>query len=214
MVDLYNLSSRYWGGDVVSLHASTIAGDVFATIPLTFVNTGKVNTWEYILHLANMLVDPVPHSTCEILTKEGERVELLDAPEAGDYIYRQSGMWSSNCDQLKGLNDVEMQVPMPPSLTPPDRSIRIEEEPRPPRALCHLRLPPALRSTTRCASDLVVAPANHSYYGTERLSHGSSSSGLQLYYHRRRGNGLPPCTYRTEESRRCEAITMCFTSFN
>ena len=91
MSDLYNLSSHYWGGEMVSLHALSMTGDVFATIPVKFLTTSGVNTWEYILGLANTLVDSVIQSKCEILTREGVKVELRDAPCAGDYVYRPSG---------------------------------------------------------------------------------------------------------------------------
>ena len=76
MSDLYNLSSHYWDGDVLYLHANTVEGDVFVTIPSNFLRIWGVNTWEYILRLVNMLVTTVAHSACEIYTKEARSVDL------------------------------------------------------------------------------------------------------------------------------------------
>ena len=88
MADLYNLSAHYWGGDVISLHALTATGDIFATIPLNFLRGNSLNTWEYILDLANMLVDPVPDCPGAIETCVGEAVTLAEAPSAGHYIFK------------------------------------------------------------------------------------------------------------------------------
>ena len=91
MADLYNLSSHYWEGDAVALHASTATGDIFATIPLSFLSSNGVNTWKYVLNLANMLVDRVPNCPGAIETFGGDVVSLEAAPAAGDYVFKHSG---------------------------------------------------------------------------------------------------------------------------
>ena len=88
MADLYNLSSHYWGADVISLHALTATGDIFATIPLNFLHGNSINTWEYILDLAQMLVDPVEDCPGAIETLAGEAVTLAAAPSAGHYVFK------------------------------------------------------------------------------------------------------------------------------
>jgi hypothetical protein len=91
MAGLYNLSSHYWGGDSISLHASSATGDIFATIPLNFLHGNSVNTWEYVLALANMLVDPVHDCPGTIETIGGDAVTLAATPSAGEYVFKQSG---------------------------------------------------------------------------------------------------------------------------
>ena len=83
MSDLYNLSSHYWDGDVLYLHANTVEGDAFAIIPSNFLRIWGVNTWEYILRLVNMLVTTVAHSVCEDYTKEGRSVGLSGCQSLG-----------------------------------------------------------------------------------------------------------------------------------
>ncbi len=96
MADLYNLSAHYWGGSVISLHAFTITGDIFATIPLNFLHSNSVTSWDYILDLANMLVDPVPNCPGIIETGDGGIVDYATAPSAGEFVYRQPGMQSQS----------------------------------------------------------------------------------------------------------------------
>ncbi len=91
MADLYNLSSHYWAGNVISLHAATASGDVFATVPLNFVVGNGVNTWEYILDLAEMLVEPVTDCPGSIETVDGDAVHLAAEPCAGDYVFTHRG---------------------------------------------------------------------------------------------------------------------------
>lgn len=59
MADLYNLSPHSWGGNVISLHADASIGDMFATVPLNFLRGSGLNSWEYVIDLAGLLVDPV-----------------------------------------------------------------------------------------------------------------------------------------------------------
>jgi len=91
MADLYNLSSHYWAGNVISLHAATASGHVFATVPLNFVVGNGVNTWEYILDLAEMLVEPVTDCPGSIETVDGDAVHLAAEPCAGDYVFTHRG---------------------------------------------------------------------------------------------------------------------------
>ena len=91
MADLYNLSAHYWSGSVISLHALTITGDVFATIPINFLAGNNVNSWDYIINLANMLVDSEQNCPGAIQTGYGETVDPATVPSAGDYVYSQLG---------------------------------------------------------------------------------------------------------------------------
>lgn len=83
MAGLYNLSSYYWGDDVISLRALTVSGDVFATIPLLFLQSSGTNTWRYIDQFAAMLVSSVPSSHSRLLDQDGHAI----GPTAVPYVY-------------------------------------------------------------------------------------------------------------------------------
>ena len=100
MADLYNLASHYWGGDVISLHAFSATGDIFATIPVNFLRGNGVNTWDYILDLANMLVEPDPNGPGTIETSSGSTVSFVAAPSPGDYVYKQHSALAHACINL------------------------------------------------------------------------------------------------------------------
>jgi len=87
MATLYNLSSHYWGSDVISLKALEPSGDVFATLPLQFLQTNGTNTWRYIHQLAGMLVSSVPRSDARLLDLNGNEIDLSTVPSAGEYVY-------------------------------------------------------------------------------------------------------------------------------
>jgi hypothetical protein len=91
MADLYNLASHYWGGEVISLRATTETGDIFATIPLNFLRDSGVNTWKYVLDLASMLVNRPPGSLSFIELTKGGTVDISTEPSAGEYVYGHTG---------------------------------------------------------------------------------------------------------------------------
>jgi hypothetical protein len=90
MPRVYKTAARSWRGSTIAIHDAT-TGDIFATVPLNFVQDSGVNTWEYVLDLVNMLVDPVPDCSGLITTTSGDEVDLASAPSAGDYVFKQSG---------------------------------------------------------------------------------------------------------------------------
>ncbi len=97
MADLYNLASHYWEGETISLHASQVDGDIFATFPIPFIRSNGTNTWDYVMDVANMLVDRKVGQPSIILNTDGKEVDLAAAPRSGHYIYMQQGM----CDMRK-----------------------------------------------------------------------------------------------------------------
>jgi len=91
MADLYNLASHYWGGDSISLRASTQTGDIFATIPVEFLRGSGMNTWFYVSVLANMLVNPEPNCSGVIQMTGGDALDYSSEPCAGEYVYTYPG---------------------------------------------------------------------------------------------------------------------------
>lgn len=91
MADLYNLAAHYWGGDKVSLHASRLEGDVFATFPIVFIRGNGINTWEYVLNVADMLVHQDTGLPGLIQNSTGETVDLAGAPTSGHFVYKPAG---------------------------------------------------------------------------------------------------------------------------
>ena len=91
MSDLYDLSSHYWGGDRISLHSLQQSGDIFATFPPPFLRDNGINTWEYVLNVANMLVNQDSDQSGSIQYASGEEVDLAAAPSSGHYVYRLTG---------------------------------------------------------------------------------------------------------------------------
>ena len=91
MADLYNLASHYWGGDRVSFHSSQSSGDIFATFPLPFLRDNGINTWVYVLNVANMLVNQNSEQSGVIQHPSGEEAHLEEAPSPGHYVYRLAG---------------------------------------------------------------------------------------------------------------------------
>ena len=91
MADLYNLASHYWGGERISLHASHLNGDIFATFPLSFVRGNGINSWEYVITVAKMLVNQDSGQSGVIYDSADEEVDLARAPSPGHYVYSQSG---------------------------------------------------------------------------------------------------------------------------
>lgn len=87
MAGLYNLSSHYWEGDIISLRVLAPSGDVFATIPLLFLQSSGTDTWRYIQQLAGMLVSSVPRSDSRLLDIDGNEIDSSTVPRAGEYVY-------------------------------------------------------------------------------------------------------------------------------
>lgn len=92
MSSLFLLSSDFFtGSGHIKVHASTLDGLIFAKIPLDFVRKGGLDTWEFVLDLVNMLVDPAPHAGVILKDSDGVSVDLSDSPTEGHYIYVHDG---------------------------------------------------------------------------------------------------------------------------
>jgi len=94
MATTYNLTSHYWPGDVISLRALKLSGDIFATFPLPFLQDSGTNTWRYIHQLAGMLVSSVPGDASRIQDTNGAEIDLDAVPSAGVYVFVFSRMIS------------------------------------------------------------------------------------------------------------------------
>jgi hypothetical protein len=85
--------SDCWGGGIVFIHDSSPTGSLVAKIPLDFLRKSGVNTWDFVLDIVNMLVDPVPNCPGMIESTEGDAVDLAAAPSEGQYVFKQAGAW-------------------------------------------------------------------------------------------------------------------------
>lgn len=93
MSALYILSSDYYTEcGHIHIHDSSLNGIVFAKVPLEFVRKGGLDTWDFVLDIVNMLVDPIPNCPGMIKTANGVAVDLTANPLEGHYIYVQTGV--------------------------------------------------------------------------------------------------------------------------
>ena len=87
MTTLYNLSSKYWDGDSISVRSLTSTGDIFATIPIGFIVRGGVNTWQFVLDILEMLVASASGHPRSIRHLGGRVIDMTLPPVAGQYVY-------------------------------------------------------------------------------------------------------------------------------
>ena len=87
MTTLYNLSSKYWDGDVLSFRCLSPTGDIFATIPVDFMIRGEVNTWRFVLDILDMLVATALERPASVQGVDGSAGDMTLPPVAGQYVY-------------------------------------------------------------------------------------------------------------------------------
>lgn len=62
MLALLLLSSDYYDRfGHIYIHEKSLAGLIFAKVPIEFVRNGGLDTWKFVLDIINMLVDPIPN---------------------------------------------------------------------------------------------------------------------------------------------------------
>ena len=99
MSSVFLLSSDYYDqSGHISVHDASISGLVFAKIPIEFLRKGGLDTWDFVLAITNMLVDPVAGSPGSISASNGEAIDVMSPPKEGHYIYTQDG--SSPCPRI------------------------------------------------------------------------------------------------------------------
>ncbi len=109
MSSVFLLSSDYYDeAGHISIHATSPTGLVFAKVPIQFLRKGGLNTWDFVLAITNMLVDPVPSCPGTIRTTTGNPIDITSVPTDGDYVYIQEG--KVNC-QLNSWTTLTYLVP-------------------------------------------------------------------------------------------------------
>ena len=68
---------------------NTESGVRLAAFPVTFLEQCGDNTWSYVLHVLNLLVEPVDGCPGVVVDDAGAFVVGDQSPEAGNYKYKQ-----------------------------------------------------------------------------------------------------------------------------
>ena len=93
MSTLFLLSSDYYDEcGHIRIHDSSLNGIVFAKVPVEFIRKGGLDSWDFVLDIVNMLVDPTPNCPGMIKTASGVAIDLTARPTEGHYIYVQTGL--------------------------------------------------------------------------------------------------------------------------
>lgn len=88
LMTTYDLATEYWGDQsVITIVAEDGASIGF--LPLSFVQSGGVNTWRYVLDVVHNLV--ASNIRGFIQSSGGISVALDSEPQAGTYTFRLNG---------------------------------------------------------------------------------------------------------------------------
>ncbi len=96
MSSVFLLSSDYYDeAGHIYIHETSPSGLVFAKIAIEFLRKGGLNTWDFVLAITNMLVDPVLDCPGTIRTASGDLIDLTSIPSEGAFVYTQEGLLPS-----------------------------------------------------------------------------------------------------------------------
>lgn len=105
---LYPLSTVSWGARRASeiIHISTPDDRVIGRFPVQFVFEGGDNTWGFIIHVIQILIDYDAQFPSVILDANGSPVDNQSAPTQGRFVYEQPGQ----CLQENIFHKVSLQI--------------------------------------------------------------------------------------------------------